>query len=59
MNGNVAYSDMSRVVDTVATYSCNDGYTLAGDRSRTCTVQGSATSWSGSAAATCEGTKQP
>ena len=55
MNGNVTYSDVSRAVNTVATYSCNDGFNLAGgNSSRTCTAQGSTTSWSGSAA-TCEG----
>ena len=35
-----------------ATYSCNTGYNLVGDRTRTCQAEGS---WSGSAP-TCKGT---
>ncbi len=41
----------SRSVGTVATYTCDTGYTLSGDTTRTC---GSAGVWSGSAP-TCQG----
>ena len=54
VNGSIAY-DMEtiddRPVDTVATYTCNTGYTLIGDSTRTC---GSDELWSGSDP-TCEG----
>ena len=42
------------VLNSVATYSCNTGYTLTGDATRTC--QGNST-WSG-AIPTCVGMKQ-
>ena len=37
--------------EQTATYSCNTGYNLVGDRTRTCQAEGN---WSGSAP-TCEG----
>ena len=53
-NGNIDYggagSPDSRPVDTVATYTCNPGYTLNGGTNRTC---GSDGVWSGSAL-TCQ-----
>ena len=51
-NGMVDVSET--VLDSVATYSCNTGYTLTGDATRTC--QGNST-WSG-AIPTCVGMKQ-
>ncbi len=47
-NGDIDYgggSPDNRPVDTVATYTCNPGYTLIGDSTRTC---GSDGVWSGS-----------
>ena len=44
-NGGISYSDQSRSDGTVATYTCNTGYTLNGDSTRAC---GSGV-WSGSA----------
>ncbi len=50
-NGVITYSDSSKTVNTVATYSCNDGYALSyGDTMRTCQEYG----WTGSPP-TCEG----
>ena len=46
----VAGSTDSRPVDTVATYTCNPGFTLNGDTTRTC---GSDGVWSG-LAPTCQ-----
>ncbi|XP_064386185.1 CUB and sushi domain-containing protein 1-like isoform X2 [Halichondria panicea] len=43
-NGVISYSDESRSDDTVATHTCNTGYTLSGGTTRTC---GSGV-WSGS-----------
>ena len=51
-NGMVDVSET--VLNSVATYSCNTGYTLTGDATRTC--QGNST-WSG-AIPTCVGMKQ-
>ena len=45
-NGNVTLT-----VGTTATYSCNTGYNLVGDSTRTCQATGK---WSGSAP-TCQG----
>ena len=44
MSGTVSLSDTSRLSGTVATYSCDVGYSLSGDSERTC--QGSGM-WSG------------
>ena len=49
-NGQVNHTAGTTVGQT-ATYSCNIGYNLVGDRTRTCQAEGS---WSGSAP-TCEG----
>ena len=43
-NGNV--DQPGNTVETVATYTCNDGYTLKGEESRTCRESGQ---WSGEA----------
>ncbi len=53
-NGDINYgggdgSTGSRPVDTVATYTCNTGYTLNGGSTRTCESGGSGGVWSGSA----------
>ena len=48
---NGAVSLTTTTYNSVATYSCNDGYTLVGDTSRTCLDDGS---WSGTAP-TCTG----
>ena len=51
-NGTVTYNDNTLGLNTVATYSCNTGYTLtSGSNARTC---GSDGVWSGSAPI-CEG----
>ncbi len=42
-NGMISYSDEStnnRLVDTVATYTCDTDYTLNGDTTRTCGSDG-------------------
>ena len=44
-NGMIGYNMGTRTVNTVATYTCNRGYTLNGDTTRTC---GSDGMWSGS-----------
>ncbi len=44
-NGMISYN-MARLVDTMATYTCVNGYTLIGGSTRTC---GSFGGWSGSA----------
>ena len=49
-NGTV--NDTDRTFGQTATYSCDTGYSLVGDRTRTCQASGS---WSGSAP-TCQGT---
>ena len=43
-NGGVTYSD-STTYQSVATYSCDTGFELDGDRRRTCSAQGT---WTGS-----------
>ena len=48
---NGAVSLTNTTYNSVATYSCNDGYNLMGDATRTCLASGS---WSGTAP-TCEG----
>ena len=48
-NGGVDVSNT--IFDSTATYSCNDGYNLVGDTTRTCLASGS---WSGDDP-TCEG----
>ena len=50
-NGRVNHNDGTRIGHT-ATYSCNTGYNLVGDSTRTCQATGN---WSGSAP-TCQGT---
>ncbi len=55
-NGVVDYgagSTNNRPVDTVATYSCNPGYTFNGGSTRTCEIDGNNGMWSGSAP-TCQ-----
>ena len=47
----ITYSDDTRGMGTVATYSCNTGYVLVGDMTRTCD---GADTWSGTDP-TCEG----
>ena len=49
-NGRVDYT-AGTTVGQIATYSCNTGYNLVGDRNRTCQATGD---WSGSEP-TCEG----
>ena len=49
-NGNVTHTTGTDVGQT-ATYSCNTGYNLVGDRTRTCQARGN---WSGNAP-TCQG----
>ncbi len=53
VNGNIDYSGAespgSRPVDTVATYTCNSGYTLNGSSTRTCRSDGNDIVWSRSA----------
>ncbi|PIK46413.1 hypothetical protein BSL78_16732 [Apostichopus japonicus] len=44
-NGVVAYYEERRIEGTIATYRCDDGYTLIGNKNRTCLREGS---WSGS-----------
>ncbi len=51
VNGDVAYNMDDRPVSTVATYTCDTGYTLNGGTTRICRSDGI---WSGSAP-TCEG----
>ena len=51
VNGQVDHTDGTTNGQT-ATYSCNTGYNLVGDSTRTCQAEGK---WSGSAA-TCQGT---
>ena len=50
-NGMVSYSDPTLGEDSVATHSCDTGYTRNGESTRTCRSGGT---WSGSAS-TCEG----
>ena len=50
-NGIVSYSDPTLGVDSVATHSCDTGYTLNGGSTRTCEGGGI---WTASAP-TCEG----
>ena len=50
-NGMISYSDLTRGVDSIATHSCDAGYTLNGGSNRTCQSDGT---WSGSSPA-CEG----
>ena len=42
-NGGVTYSDT--IYQSVATYSCDAGFDLVGDRTRTCSAEGT---WTGS-----------
>ena len=49
-NGQVTHS-MGTTFGQTATYSCNTGYSLVGDKTHTCQAEGN---WSGSAP-TCEG----
>ena len=51
-NGMVSYSDLTQGVGSVATHSCDTGYTLDGESTRTCQLNWT---WSGSALA-CKGT---
>ena len=51
-DGEVTYSDDSRIEGTVATYDCNVGFEISGNTMRTCQENGS---WDGSEP-TCEGT---
>ncbi len=54
MNGVIAYTDGladSRPINTIATYTCDNGYTLTGGSFRQCQNDGT---WSGSAP-TCQG----
>ena len=55
VNGTITYNmdpmGLRPVVGTVATYTCNPGYTLTGDNTTICESGGS---WS-SSAQTCEG----
>ena len=51
INGTISYSDPTLGVGSVATHSCDTGYTLNGGSTRTCQSGGI---WSGSAP-TCEG----
>ena len=47
-NGTVSYSQISLVVGTVATHSCNLGNSLSGDENRTCSTNSDGVSgWSG------------
>ncbi len=46
INGNVSYTDSTLGLDTVATYTCDTGYTLMGDNTTTCGMDGN---WSASA----------
>ena len=50
-NGMVSYSDPTLGVDSIATHSCDTGYTLNGGSTRTCEGGGI---WTASAL-TCEG----
>ncbi len=52
-NGTIKYNNMNpqRLLGTVATYTCNPGYTLSGNEARTCE---SDMMWSGSDP-TCQG----
>ena len=52
VNGIVSYSDPTLGEDSVATHSCDPGYTLNGGSTRTCQSGGT---WKGSALA-CKGT---
>ncbi len=42
-NGTVMINNADLLVDTVATYSCDQGYVLAGDTVRTCKERGDGT----------------
>ena len=53
-NGMISYSDPTLGVGSVATYNCENFYTLNGESTRTCQSNG-AWSWSG-LEPTCEGT---
>ena len=50
-NGGVTYSETT--YQSVATYSCDTGFELVGDRTRTCSAEGT---WSGSQPG-CRGNK--
>ena len=50
-NGTISYSDLPRVVGSVASHSYDTGYILNGETTRTCQRDGT---WSG-AAPTCQG----
>ena len=50
-NGMISYSDPAQGEDSVATHSCDTGYTLNAVMTRTCQMEGG---WSGPAP-TCEG----
>lgn len=54
MNGEVSYSNSSLLPGTVAEYSCNMGYILIGDGSRTCThVSDTVRVWDPSTSPSC------
>ncbi len=54
MNGVITYTAGpadSRPINTIATFTCDNGYTLTGGGSRACLIDGT---WSGTAL-TCQG----
>ncbi len=55
-NGRVTVNDPDLLVGTMATYSCDQGYVLAGDTVRTCEERGDGTEGTWNATQpTCEG----
>ncbi len=55
-NGMVSYSDpnIPRAVGSIASYSCNTGYTFSGTLTRTCTATGWTNSVDGTPTCTCK-----